>query len=193
MKKSLISVLIISVLVSSLFILTGCENKNENNNENNNENVQTSGVNLKYDFSQDKASYQANFNTTSDDKIAEFDEEEPNFVIIENEKEKYVLELTLDADSEVTYEQLKTSAEDENEIFVETKFGKYDGYYSDSDEGIYGYILLDSTSSDFYKYVMFDIYLLDEDSDKGDIETIFKSSKIQNMLNNVQFKTSKME
>ena len=177
MKKILSFMLMVAVLVSGLFILTGCK--------------KSGGVDLKLDFTHmNDKTYSAHINTTADDEVTEFDEEEPNFVRIENEKENYVLDITLDTEAKEAYEQFKTSAKEENEVFEETKFGKYEGYYSD-DDGIYGYILLDSSDSTFNVFVMFNVYLLDDNAENSDIQAIYNSTTIQNILNNIEFKASK--
>ena len=191
MKKYISIALIVTLLITGLLGLTGCEkNNNDNNVNNDNSNSTSSGVDLTLDFEyiNDKT-YYAHINTTTGDKVTEYDEEEPNFVRIENEKDNYILDINLDTESKESYEQFKTSAKEENEIYEETKFGKYDGYYSD-DDGIYGYILLDTTDPTFNVFINFYVYLLDEDSDKNDIQSIFESSKIQNMLNNIEYKNT---
>lgn len=182
MKKYISITLIITILLVGILSLTGCENTN-----NDNDTSKSGGVDLKLDFKHvnDKI-YYAHINTTADDKVTEFDEEEPYYVRIENEKDNYVLELTLDSEAKDEYEQLKTSTKEENEIYEETKFGKYNGYYSNNN-GIYGYILLDTTDSTFCSTLMFCIELLDNTSENNDIQTIFNSSKIQNILNNVEY------
>ena len=182
MKKSIIIALIV-LLVTGLIILTGCTNKDNGSNS------KSSGIDLKFDLQHiNNKTYYAHLNTTDDDKVTEFDEEEPNFVRIENEKENYVLDITLDTEAKEAYEQFKTSAKEDNEIYEEVKFGKYDGYYSD-DGGIYGYVLLDKSDSTFNVFVMFSLYLLDDSSENNDIQAIYNSSKIQNILNNIEFKS----
>ena len=73
---------------------------------------------------------------------------------------------------------------------METKFGEYAGYYSE-DDGIYGYILLDTTDPTFNVFVNFYVYLFDDSVEDDEIKTIYESSKIQNILNNIEFKSSK--
>lgn len=188
MKKYISIALIVTLLVAGLLGLTGCEKNNNENNNNVSENVKSNGIDLKWDFEHmNNKTYYAHINTTADDKTKEFDEEEPNFIKIENEKENYCLELTLDTEAKEAYEQFQKSAKEESDVYEETKFGKYNGYYSD-DDGIYGYILLDTSDPTFNVFVNFYVYLLDEDSDKNDIQSIYKSSKIQNMLNNIEYK-----
>ena len=173
-KKVLIGVIVgivVLATVAGLVIFTG-------NNK---------GVNLKLDFSHmNELTYEVNLATAKEDKVTEFDEEEPNFVRIENEAENYVLDITLDAESKDAYEQFKTTAKEENELYEEKKFGKYEGYYSD-DDGIYGYVLLDTTDSTFNVFVNFSVYLFDESAENGDITAIYESPKIQNILNNIEF------
>ena len=178
-KKVLIGVIVgivVVVAVVGLLIFTG-------NNK---------GVNLKLDFSHmNEQTYEVNLATAKEDKVTEFDEEEPNFVRIENENKNYVLDITLDTESKEAYEQFKTTAKEENELYEETKFGKYEGYYSD-DDGIYGYVLLDTSDPTFNVFVNFNVYLLDESSEENtDIKTIYESSNVQNILNNIKFKSSK--
>jgi len=185
MKKSIIIISILILAVFGLVFLTGCTNKSatEPTNES------SKGIDLTLDFSHmNDTTYSMHINTN--DTVTEFDEEEPNFVRLENTENNYVLDLTLDTESKDAYEQFKTSAKEENELFEETKFGKYDGYYSD-DDGIYGYILLDSSDPTFNVYCDFYVYLLDDTLENSDINDIYKSEQIQNVLNNIEFKSSK--
>ena len=184
MRKFISIILIVLLVIGGLFILTGCTDKENDNNS------KGAKVDLTLDLGHvNNTKYNAQIGISDNDKVTEFDEEEPNFARIENENENYVLDLTLDFESKDAYEQFKTSAK-ENELYEEKKFGKYDGYYSD-DDGIYGYILLDSSDSTFNIFLNFYVYLFDENADSGDIKTIFDSSKIQNILNNIEFKNSK--
>ena len=132
------------------------------------------GVNLKLDFSHmNNLEYEVNFSITKEDEVTEFDEEEPNFVRVENETSNYVLDITLNTEAKDAYEQFKTSAQ-ENELYEETKFGKYDGYYSDDNGDIYGYILLDESDETFNVFVEFSAYLFDEEAEENnDIKTIY--------------------
>jgi hypothetical protein len=197
MKKYISIALIVTLLVAGLLTLTGCNNTTNNNDNNNSSNTdngtsKSSGFELKFDYVSGNTTHYAHFNTNSDDKVTEFDEDEPNFVRIENENENYVADLELSEDAKEAYEQFKTSAK-ENDLYVETKFGKYDGYYSNDAGDIYGYILLDTSDSNAYKYFRFVIYLLDESSDKNNIQSVFKASKVQNILNNIEYKVTKLE
>lgn len=187
MKKILSIVLVIILLITGLVVLTGCT---KSDNGEIGESSKGKGVDLKLDFEHmNNKIYNAHVNLTEDDKIGESDDEEPNFVRIENEKENYVLDLTLDTEAKEGYEQFKTSAKEDNEIFEEVKFGKYEGYYSDDNGDIYGYILLDDSDSTFDVFVMFSLYLYDENSEDIDVQNIYNSSKIQNILNNIEFKS----
>jgi len=187
--KKFIRITLILVLIVGLVVLTGCTNKETEENKvnsDNNVNDKTAGIDLKLNFEHvNNKTYNAHVNTTTDDKVTEFDVEEPNFARIENEKDNYVLDITLDAESKDAYEQFKTSAK-ENDLYEETKFGKYDGYYSD-DDGIYGYVLLDTTDPTFNIFLNFYVYLFDESAENNDIKAIYESSKIQNILNNIEF------
>ena len=188
MKKYIAITLIVAMLVATLVVLTGCTNDEGNNNGNGSGNGKSAGVDLKLDFQHmNGKTYTAHINTSSNDKITT-SEDEPNYVTIENEKDNYTLELTLDTEAKEAYEQLKTSARDDNEVYEDVMFGKNEGYYSKDNGDIYGYVLLDSSDSTFDVYVMFNLYLLDEDSENKDIDAIYNSSAIQDILNNIQFK-----
>lgn len=177
MKKTINIVLIILLSVLGLVFLTGCTN-----------NKNSKGVDLTLDFTHmNETTYLMHVNTN--DTVAEFDKEEPNFVRLENTENNYVLDITLDTEAKEAYEQFKTSAK-ENEVFEETKFGEYDGYYSD-DDGIYGYILLDTSDPTFNVFCNFSVYLSDETVENSDINEIFKSEQVQNALNTLEFKASK--
>lgn len=173
MKKSIVITLMVMLILVGVLTLTGCTSKGED-------------INLKLDFEHvNNKTYEVSFNINEDDVVTEFDEEEPNFVRIENEAENYVLDITLDAEARDAYEQFKTSAK-ENELYEETKFGKYEGYYSE-DDGIYGYVLLDTTDETFNIFVNFYVYLFDESAENNDIKSIYNSPKIQDILNNIEF------
>lgn len=180
MKKTITIVLIAVLLICGLLFLTGCTNNDGTS--------KSKGVDLTLDFTHmNDTTYSMRVNTN--DTVTEFDEEEPNFVRLENTENNYVLDITLDTEAKEAYEQFKTSAK-ENEIFEETKFGEYDGYYSD-DDGIYGYILLDTSDPTFNVFCNFCVYLLDDTVEGSDILEIFKSEEVQNALNNLEFKATK--
>lgn len=125
----------------------------------------------------------------NDDEVTEFDESEPNFVRIENAADNFVLDIHYLVESKEEYAESQTAAKEENKLYEETTFGKYNGYYSDDNGDIYGYILLDESDSTFNVFVMFLLYLNDEMSDNNDIQMIFESSKIQSILNNIEFES----
>ena len=175
MKKILSIVLIIALLGMGLFILTGCESGD------------SSGVTLKYEY--DGKSHQANFKLSSNDKITEFKEDNPESARIENEKENYVLDLYIEGVSSDAYAKDKKMAEENNSEYAESKFGKYDGYTQDDSGDIQGYILLDSKDSNSNIRIVFNLYLNDNKAQNTDIESIFKSSSVQNILNNIDYKT----
>ena len=180
MKKTITIILISIIMVCGLLFLTGCTNSGGTS--------KSKGVDLTLDFTHmNDTTYSMHVNTN--DTVSEFDEEEPNYVRLENAEKNYVLDITLDSESKDAYEQFKTSAK-ENEIFEERKFGDYDGYYSE-DDGIYGDILLDSSDETFNIYCDFSVYLLDDSVENSDILEIFKSEEVQNALNNIEFKATK--
>lgn len=191
MKKAIIiPLIVVLVIVCAIFFVGG--NKKNNSDTNNISKGSKYGLDLKLDFKHMNGKvYNAHFNLTADDNITELDEEEPENARIENEKENYVLDISLETEAKEAYEQYKTSAKEDNEIFEEVKFGKYEGYYSNDKEDIYGYILLDDSDETFNAYVMFSLYSYDDSSEGNDMETIYKSSTIQNILNNIEFKVSK--
>ncbi len=192
MKKVLTVLITITILMASLFILTGCESKKQNNGNSNGENENGSSIDLEFDFLNHKKTYITNIKLNKGDEVTEHDEDELDFARIENSEKNYVIDLTLSEDAEQAYEQFKSSAE-ENEVFEEVKFGKYDGYYSKDGDDMYGYLLLDNNDSDAYIYLMFDVYLYDEDIENNDIQEIYSSSNIQDILNSVELKTTELE
>ena len=192
MKKVLTVLITITILMASLFILTGCESKKQNNGNSNGENENGSSIDLEFDFLNHKKTYITNIKLNKGDEVTEHDEDELDFARIENSEKNYVIDLTLSEDAEPAYEQFKSSAE-ENEVFEEVKFGKYDGYYSKDGDDMYGYLLLDNNDSDAYIYLMFDVYLYDEDIENNDIQEIYSSSNIQDILNSVELKTTELE
>ena len=193
--KKILSISLISVLLlTSLFILTGC-NKEENNNVNPTEVTNTKGkeVTLKFDFyHMNNTVYTAKLSLSSDQKVLEFSEEDdPTTVGIGNSKENYYFDLTLDENAKTACEEFKKSSKEYGNL-KDVKFGKYDGYYYNIGDEIIAYVFLDTSDSDAYIYVMADLYY-DENKDDNtkDIDTIFQSSEIQNVLNNIAFKAEK--
>lgn len=187
MNKKVIGIIVVAVIIIAVVVGIVLSKGGSGSGSNN-----TSGkeFELTYDFSHmNNKTYSAKLNLNSDDTIAEFDKEEPNIVEIENEKNNYALELTLDTEAKEAYEQFKTSAKEDNEVFKEAKFGKYEGYYSKNNDDFYGYVLLDSSDSTFNVFLMFNLYLNDESKESSDIQAIYNSSEIQNILGNVTFKS----
>ena len=174
--KKLFAILLAGIMILSLAACNGANG---------------AGVDLKYDFTHvNDKKYQAHINLSADDKVTEFDENEPDFVRIENEAKNYVADLTLFIESKDAYAQSQESAKTENEIYKETAFGKYTGYYSD-DDGIYGCILLDDSDETFNVFVLFSVYPFDETAANGDYLSIYESPQVLNILNNIEFKSSK--
>lgn len=174
MKKSIVIALIV-VLMAGLLFLTGCEKES------------SKSFTLKSET--DEFSYQATVKLSEDDVTSEIDEGGTESVRIENTKENYVLDLYIDGLYADAYNEDKEWAKENQTNFTETKFGKYDGYtYEDSDGDISGYILLDSEDQYRNIEIEFNLYLLDEDSENNDINAIYQSSNIQNILNKIEYK-----
>lgn len=184
MKKIIIIALIVVLVVAGLVILTGCT-KNDNGGNSKN------GLDLKLDLQHMNSKiYNAHINLTADDKVTELDEEEPNSARIENEKDNYVIDIRLDAEAKEAYNGFQTSAK-ECEGYKEVSFGKYSGYYAEDDGDIFGYILLDKSDETFNVFVNFVVYAYDDSAEGFDVQATYNSSNIQNILNKVEFKTSK--
>ena len=175
MKKVLMNVLMIIVLVAGMLSLTGC----------------TSGKSVTVKSENDEFSYQAKFKLSGNDEVTEYDEEDPESARIENEKENYVLDLYIDGEYASAYAEDKESAKEGNEKYAETKFGSYEGYTIDNDGDIQGIILLDSKDEYRNIYITFDLYLFDESAEKTDIDAIYKSETVQNILNKIEYKSAK--
>ena len=179
MRKSIISALILVVLIAGLVILTGCENKTESKT-----------YTIKSE--NDEFSYQATVKLSEDDVTSEIEEGETESVRIENKKENYVLDLKIDGLYETAYNEDKEWAKDNQENFAETKFGKYSGYtYKDPDGDIAGIILLDTKDKSRNIKIEFSLYLNDDSVEGSDIQTIYSSTSVQNILNNIEYKSSK--
>ena len=189
MKKLKVSLIIVVLIITSLVALTGCT-KNDNNTGNNSNNSKNEGIDLKLDFQHvNQKVYNARINLTENDKRTEL-EEEPKFARIENEKNNYVLDITLDSEAKEAYGEFQASAK-ECEEYKEVNFGKYKGYYAKDGEDIFGYILLDESDDTFNIFINFVVYAYDDSSENSNVEGIYNSSNIQNILNNIEFKVSK--
>ena len=195
--KKLLAILIAGMMLLSLAACNGANNNNVSDDTadrttDRNTDVSTgAGVDLKYDFTHvNDKNYHAHISLATDDEVTEFDENEPNFVRIENEAKNYVADLTLFIESKDAYAQSQESAKTENEIYKETAFGKYTGYYSD-DDGIYGYILPDDSDETFDVFLRFYVYPFGEIAANGNYLSIYESPQVQNILNNIEFESSK--
>ena len=195
--KKLLAILIAGMMLLSLAACNGANNNNvsgdtaDRTNDRNTDVSTGAGVDLKYDFTHvNDKNYHAHINLATDDEVTEFDENEPDFVRIENEAKNYVVDLTLFIESKDAYAQSLESAKTENEIYKETAFGKYTGYYSD-DDGIYGNILLDDSDETFNVFVLFYVYPFDEIAANGNYLAIYESPQVQNILNSIEFESSK--
>ena len=194
--KKLLAILIAGMMLLSLAACKGANNNNvsddttDRTNERNTDVSTGAGVDLKYDFTHvNDKKYHAHISLATDDEVTEVDENEPDFVRIENEAKNYVVDLTLFIESKDAYAQSLESAKTENEIYKETAFGKYTGFYSYYD-GIYGYILLDDSDETFNVFVIFSVYPFDESAANGDYLSIYESPQVQNILNNIEFESS---
>ena len=181
MKKTISILLTIILLVSGLFILTGCNNETENAGPT------KGGVNLKFDFThQNKTIYNAHFDLASVFSIYDFSEDSPETVTIENKNENYLIDLTLDIEAKEAIEQQRNSAK-EKENYTETKFGKYDGFYCKANGEFVAHIMLDTKDDLANAYILVGMY--DESDEEKDILDVFKSSNVQKLLNNISFST----
>lgn len=170
--KKLFALLIVTVMMISLTACGGA------------------GVDLKCDYTHMNGKvYTAHMGLGGNDKVTEFDKDEPNFARIENADANYVLDVTLDTEAKEAYEQFQTSAK-ESDMYKEVTFGKFKGYYADDGGDIYGYVLLDESDETFNVFVNFVLYLNDEASEKNDVKAIFDSSDIQDILKGIEFKAS---
>ena len=177
MKKTKI-ITLMTVIVLGLVALTGCTKSGK-------------GVDLKLDFKHmNNKVYNAHINLTEDDNVTEQNEEEANFARIENEKNNYVIDITLDTESKDAYDGFQKSAK-ESEGYKEVSFGKYSGYYAEDNGDIFGYILLDKSDETFNVFVNFVVYAYDDSTEGFDVQATYNSSNIQNILNKIEFKTSK--
>lgn len=90
--KKLLAILIAGMMLLSLAACNGANNNNvsddtaDRTNERNTDVSTGTGVDLKYDFTHvNDKNYHAHINLATDDEVTEFDENEPDFVRIENE------------------------------------------------------------------------------------------------------------
>lgn len=184
MKKVLSILLVTVLLMGSLIILTGCDNGNEAG-------VTKDGVTLKLDMAHfNKKVYTSSIKLSKDQKVDEFDEDEPNFVRILNEEGNYVIDITLDENPSDAMEGFKETASEQDE-YTETKFGKYEGYTYLTDEDMVAEIILDDSDENANVYLLVSVYLDNEDDEeKNDIKEIFNSSEVQNLLKSISFKSA---
>lgn len=188
LKASLVASMALMLIIS----LSGCENQNEN--ENNNENYETSVVNLQYVYAGDddeKIELNASVKYPKDDEIREYSENDKDAVRIVNEKENYEVRLVLYEEAKGTYNANKEACKEYDE-YTETKYGKYDAYYSKSGYSIVGCILLEGNDDEnSYRHIAFDVSMVesydDENEEWRDVTPIFKSTRIQNILKSIEY------
>ena len=115
--KKLLAILIAGMMLLSLAACKGANNNNvsddttDRTNERNTDVSTGAGVDLKYDFTHvNDKNYHAHISLATDDEVTEFDENEPDFVRIENEAKNYVVDLTLFIESKDAYAQSLESA-----------------------------------------------------------------------------------
>ena len=95
MNKKVIGIIVVAVVIIAVVVgivlIKGSSGSG---------NTSGKGLELTYDFSHmNNKVYSVKLNLNSDDEITEFDKEEPDSAIIENKKDNYIIDLTLNTES----------------------------------------------------------------------------------------------
>lgn len=172
MKRAIFAAIFIFVLLIGAFILARYKSKNV--------------VTIKYE--NNGKTYEARFKLPTDHMTYESDKAQSNSVTIKNEKEKYELDLSIDLKPTEEYEEYQNASKENNKLYTNSKFGKYDGTIVSDDLEVWGTILLDTSDSNSRKFITYYLSSTNPDNDAVEIQELFKSSNIQNILNNIEYK-----
>ncbi len=192
MKKTICYLLIIAILIAGLFTLTGCKkSKDDSVSETKNENStsQTSSVDLEshiLSLELDEDEYiqvKVDYPKSDDIKITPGDDEYN--VTITNEKKNYALKLSLGDEVEDTYYE-EQDADKEEDGYTESKFADNDGYYYlFGNSTVMGNVLIDTQTSNDYKFVFFELSPVE-----GEVDALplFKDTEVQDILSSFGFR-----
>ena len=170
MKKILISVLMITVLVTGLFTLTGCTGKLEE-------------VTLKLEDGDETVS--ATFGYSGKSGITVEEGYDDSGKILKSEEGKWELKIDLCADT--TYDDNKEYAKEE-EGYKEIEFNSYKGYmYNYSEEEIDMEILLDAGDDETVaKYISLELRTTDYENEVN-MQTIYELDDVQTILKSIKY------
>ena len=191
MRKVLSSMLVITIVIASLFILTGCEKEVEEENGISSKN----GVNLVLDLSKyNEKIYDIHLDLSKKQKIRDFREDEPDHAKIWSKDGNYIIDLMMDQQPSGAMEQFSEAAKKQKD-YEECKFGEYDGYYyTAGSDGVIAAIILDSSDENSIKYIHINAYIDDTlNEKKNDILSIFKSKDVQKFLSSITIKERELE
>ena len=175
MKKQFLKAFVIAlILVTSVFVLTGCESKKE--------------IVLK----DDKTGYTTIFKypENQDFVVTDEDKDSGKFVemTVENKSNNIELEMYYFEELRTTYDSGKEYNK-EDEGFKEYKWGKYDGFiYSVSENSLYFNILLQEENGDVIG--LFGA-VSTIDYNNTNITESFNSKDFQDFMNSIEFKIEK--
>ena len=186
MEKTIYLLLIISLILTNLFVLTGCkkeQNQSLDQTQTSSNELVSYILSMELDenqFIQVKVDY-----PKSDDILLTPDEYEKNKVTFTNNAKNYELKLSLGEEVESTYlENQKVDKEEEG--YTTAKFADNDGYYYlFGKTTILGSVLIDTLTDNVYKYVYFELSTLDNESE---ILPIMKEQEVQNILSSFGFR-----
>lgn len=181
MKKVLSIVIIVMLLFSGLFILTGCGDENGKGNNK----LEPMKLSLQVDSLERTVS--VNIGYPKDAGITVEDGNLNKIKTLKNEEKNYKLEFNLQNDS--TYENNKKS-ESKKDNYTEVKFNDYSGYNVKASYNIKGRILLEDLSSqNIFIYLIYTLSPIKNsvNGEKVDIESLYNLDEVQTILKSIKY------
>lgn len=197
MKKIIMYVLLVAILVSCVFVLTGCNDNKETNIvdeqvETDSDLPSTASINsesitLTHNSEANKKEYKIKFDSNTEDNKMYFDTQYPTTAQIRNENSNYVIDIQIDELTQSEYD-ITIAEEKKHKSFKEEKIGTFDGYsYTDENtETTTAKALIDGNNPEARIYATMIIGLGDESNSNGLTSSeLYKSSKVQFIINSI--------
>lgn len=197
MKKIIIYVLAVAILVTCVFVLTGCNNNDEINIESeqvesnidlpSTASINSESITLTHNSEVNKKEYNIKFESNTEDNQMYFDSQYPTTARIINENGNYVIDIQIDELTQAEYD-ITIETEKNHKSFKEEKISTFDGYsYTDENtETTTVKALIDGSNPEARVYATMIIGLEDESNSHGLTSSeLYKSSKVQFIVNSI--------
>ena len=189
MKKSIKILIVLMLLLTIIFVLTGCSKKEESNDvvEKTTETSNQDSITLTLDSEANKKEYKIKFESNTEDNQMSFNKEYPTTAQIRNENGNYVIYIQIDELSQAEYD-ITVDYEKNYDNYKVEKIGDFEGYsYTDKNtETTTVKALIDGSNPDARIYATMIIGLEDESNSHGlTSQELYKSSKVQFIVNSI--------